>query len=251
MYLGTGVGIAADVYAFAIMMWEVEARTPVVRGILEAVGRPDERPHVARALIPQWVAVNNKRPRLPAALQSQRQANCPPSWVALMEQCWKAKPQERLRFPAVVAALQGIQMVETKATPPPAPAPDPQPETETKTEAEQRILPLQQVQVLPQGSPVPQLPSPSQDSLHPLQSPVSPSLATTRVVASGIWAKFWQFILAIFLKFRSVLWVRSLVSLGRSAPRALDSKTADSANLTGEPAHGNAIGDAARQALPQ
>ena len=265
MYLGTGVGIAADVYAFAIMMWEVEARIPVVRGILEAVGRPNERPHVARALIPQWVAVNNKRPRLPAALQSERQANCPPNWVALMEQCWKAKPRERLRFPAVVTALQRcMQMADTKTAPSsssspepepePEPQPQPQPEPEPEPEPEPRILPPHQVQVLPKGSQVPQMPLPSQDTPQdapqPLQSSVPPPLETTR---SGIWAKAWQFILAIFFKLRRVVWLRSPINarlLGRSAAHALDRKTAASGNFLGERSDGNASGDATRQDLP-
>ena len=203
MFLGTGVGTAADVYAFAMIMWEVEARTPVWSGMALAMGRPEELPQIARKLTPLWVALQNKRPRLPAALESERDRKCPPGWVALMEQCWKAKPQERPRFPAVVATLQRMQVAESKPTSMPAPVPAPEPEME------QRKLPAPQ------------------------------SLQQAPTNRSGIWNRLWpQLIWAIFAKLRSAffwLWPRAnTVSLERSASRALDPGTGASGNETGE-----------------
>ena len=65
-YWGTGVGTAADVYSFGIMMWEVETRTLVIRGMLEAVGRQTQYPN-DRLLLPMWVAEHGLRPKLPSS----------------------------------------------------------------------------------------------------------------------------------------------------------------------------------------
>ena len=113
--LGTGVGTASDVYSFGIMMWEVETRTLVLNGMLEAVGRKSQYPNRDRMLLPIWVAENGLRPRLPAT----ESRNCPSGWAELMKACWTAKPGERPKFPEVVRALQSMlaaAVVASRAT---------------------------------------------------------------------------------------------------------------------------------------
>ena len=77
----------ADVFSFALIMWEVfSGRLPLA----------DLQPQQAAA----EMAYKGVRPEpLPADL-------CPPPFLSLMMRCWDADPQQRPLFPEIVRELE-------------------------------------------------------------------------------------------------------------------------------------------------
>lgn len=122
MYRGDGIGTSTDVYSFGIMMWELVTRKRPLVGFLATRGC-EEHPQ-AMTLLPIWVAVDNTRPKLPSVEDDPGEAPyCPAEWIDLMQSCWKSKPRERPRFPAVLAELHQMQA----AAQPPLKRPSPPP----------------------------------------------------------------------------------------------------------------------------
>ena len=70
----------ADVYSFAIVMWEIMSREPPFKGL---------RPHEIMAQVVQM----NTRPDLRRIPQ-----NCPPLYRQIMERCWDSDPMNRPDF---------------------------------------------------------------------------------------------------------------------------------------------------------
>ncbi len=80
---------SADVYSFAVVVWELFARTPPFH--------PMERDQILLA-----VAVDNLRPDMPATV--------PVAWRSLIENCWQTDPAERPVFKDIVEWLVKIKV---------------------------------------------------------------------------------------------------------------------------------------------
>ena len=101
IYRGEGIGTAADVYSFAVILWEICCRRRPKEGFLLS----DEASRgVPEQLLLIWVA-DGKRPKLPFG------TFCPVAWRELMETCWAQAPIDRPKFKAVVQMMQ-INMVK-------------------------------------------------------------------------------------------------------------------------------------------
>ena len=72
---------SADVYSFAVIVWELFARKPPFH--------PLERDQILLA-----VAVDNARPTMPP--------NVPVEWRSLIENCWQTEPEERPKFSEIL-----------------------------------------------------------------------------------------------------------------------------------------------------
>ena len=79
---------SADVYSFAVVVWELFARTPPFH--------PMERDQILLA-----VAVDNARPEIPATV--------PVAWRSLIENCWQTESDERPLFSEICDWINKIK----------------------------------------------------------------------------------------------------------------------------------------------
>ncbi len=80
--------LKADVYSFAIVLWEIMVRKPPYLNMKNA-----------QALM-KYVTIENGRPDL-----SQIPNDCPPQLVQLMIRCWDKTPEVRPNFQEILAYL--------------------------------------------------------------------------------------------------------------------------------------------------
>ena len=176
-------------------MWEVETRTLVIRGMLEAVGRQTQYPN-DRLLLPMWVAEHGLRPKLPSSSSPECCRNCPAGWVELMENCWKAKPLERPRFPEIVTALQRMLTAAM------------QQRRQRKPAQPQRRPELQPQPQKPRPR-VPQAPAAGPEQQQPLPLPRSAPSSNPGDIRAKLWPhQVWQAILAFFARLYRFAWFR-------------------------------------------